>query len=241
MSMKGLFLAGLVLLAGCAKFPNGGASQNTRVHFKMTVAGRIKPNYIYIVAIRWAKDNPPFDQNRGPIPVIASPWGNGFVAGRANVFMRWDSFQVPNYQMFRFTDPIPDDQVPANQSYLTNWQREKDPIDFVDVPDQGRTIEFDLDMSQIAPTGQVADIKSLQVNFLTMDRIPQGNDNGGKFYDALGNTRLPSGIDDFVTIPVDRNGIYNNTSGLFQGVEITGDVDDPDLDITDWEIQVTLP
>ena len=47
-----------LVLAGCAKFPDGGATGgNTQVKFSMTVAGRIKPNYIYVVAVRWAKAN----------------------------------------------------------------------------------------------------------------------------------------------------------------------------------------
>ena len=75
--MKKLGILGLALIAaGCAKFPGTGEGANTRVHITMTVAGHIKPNYIYVVAIRWAKDDPPFDQDHGPIPVLTQPWGN---------------------------------------------------------------------------------------------------------------------------------------------------------------------
>ena len=245
--MKTIALALLaLLLAGCAKFPGGAsAGNNTRVKFTMTVAGVIKPNYIYVVAIRWAKNNPPFDQNRGPIPVIASPWGNGIVAGRANVYMIWDAFQSPNYQMRRFTDPIPDDQFPVDgQAYLTNKVVEAPPLNYTDVTESSHTLEFELDMSQIAAsTGDIPLIRNLQINFLTMDRIPQGSDGGSKFWDALGAGSSPSEIDRFITIPVDRNGMYVNGSGGNPDAvnEISGDVQDPDLDIVNWSVQVTRP
>ncbi|MBN9501704.1 MAG: hypothetical protein BGO01_15465 [Armatimonadetes bacterium 55-13] len=239
-SLWALALSGL-MVAGCAKTPANGVGANTRIHITMTVAGQIKPNYVYIVAIRWAKSNPPFDQERGPIPVIASPWGNGFVAGRANVFMRWDSFQAQPYQMFRFTNPIPDDQVPQDEPYLTNWVQEADPINYVDVTDGGSTLDFELDLSQIAPSGEVASMKALQINFLTMDRVPTGGDSGGKYYDGLGDTRTPSGINKFLTIPLDRNYTYTRTDNPEFIEEPTGDVSDPDLDIKDWSVKVTLP
>jgi len=241
--MKRLAILGLTLaLAGCAKFPSNGSTQNTKVHFSMTVAGTIKPQYVYVVAIRWAKTDPPFDPDHGPIPVIASPWGNGIVAGRCNVYMRWDSFQFPNYQMYRFSDAIPDDQFPTNgQAYNTNPVQQQPPINYVDVTDGGRTIEFDLDMSQIAPsTAEIPQIRDLQVNFLTMDRVPQGGDSGSKVWDALGNTTVFDS-NDFITVSVDRNGTYSNSTVPLPGLEPSGDVADPDLDIVDWKIQVIRP
>ncbi|MCC7229405.1 MAG: hypothetical protein IT203_03360 [Fimbriimonadaceae bacterium] len=243
MKSVALLIVGL-LLAGCAKFPGSGATgNNTRVKITMTVAGVIKPNYIYVVAVRWAKANPPFDQNRGPIPVIASPWGNGIVAGRANIMMRWDAFQSPNYQLFRFTDPIPDNQFPTDGvAYLTQNVPIGIPLDYTDLVANGKTLEFTLDMSQIAPsTAEIPQIRSLQINFLTMDRVPQGNDNGSKFWDALGNGSSPSEIDNFLTIPVDRNGSYSNASNPDNFTEPQGDVPDPDLDIVNWTVQVIRP
>lgn len=246
--MKSLAILGLTLamaLAGCAKFPSNGSTSNTRVHITMTVAGQIKPQYVYIVAIRWAKDDPPFDKDHGPIPVIASPWGNGMFAGRVNMYMRWDSFQFPNYQLYRVTDAIPDDAFPTDGvAYNTNSisQNPPTPIAYVDVTDGGRTLDFDLDMSQIAPsTAEISQIKNLQINFLTMDRVPTGNDSGSKFWDALGNSRSSQDINDFITVPVNRNITYTNSTYLIPGLEISGDVDDPDLDIVDWSVQVSLP
>jgi hypothetical protein len=239
------FLALLTLvLAGCAKFPDGGATGgNTQVKFSMTVAGRIKPNYIYVVAVRWAKDNPPFDQNRGPIPIIAAPWGNGMVAGRANVFVKWDSFQSPEYQIFEFTDPIPDNQAPVDgQAYLTNWTIKGFPLNPRDVGENDRVIEFTLDLSQIAQNvGDIPLIRTLQVNFLTMDRVPQGNDSGTKFWDGIGDNNSVFDVNNFILVSLDQNNVYSNNTVPLPGLETPGDVPDPDLDIVDWSIQVTRP
>ena len=240
-----LALAGMVA-GSCAKFPDGGAAgNNTQVRFRMTVAGQIKPNYVYIVAIRWAKDATPFDQERGPIPVIASPWGNGFVAGRANVFVRWDQFQSPAYQAFEFTDEIPDNSPPVNgEAYLRQWAFKSIPLNTLDVDTEngGRTIEFTLDMSQIAQSaGDIPLIRALQVNFLTMDRVPQDPDSGSKFWDGLGNNDSVFDANDFIQFSVDQANAYSNSSGIFADREPTGDTPDPDLDIVDWSVQVIKP
>ena len=237
-------LTAALMLAGCAKFPEDGvAGGNTQVKFTMTVSGRIKPNYIYVVAIRWAKDNPPFDKDRGPVPVIAAPWGNGIVAGRANVYMKWDAFQSPEYQLFEFTDPIPDNQMPVNgEDYLTQSVVKSIPLNVRDIGENDRTLEFTLDMSQIAAnSADIPLLRNLQVNFLTMDRIPQGNDTGGKFWDGIGDNDSVFDVGNFLTISLDQNNVYSNQQGQYQGIESQNDVPDPDLDIIDWSVQVTRP
>ncbi|MBC8064023.1 MAG: hypothetical protein H7Y17_04285 [Chlorobia bacterium] len=243
--MKGvlLALAGLVL-AGCAKFPGSGtAGANTQVKFTMTVAGRIKPNYIYVVAIRWAKDVSPFDGDRGPVPIIAVPWGNGIVAGRANVFVKWDSAQFPNYKVFEFTDPIPDGSPPVNgTAYLTNYEEKSIPLNTRDIGDNDRTIEFTLDMSQIAQnSGDIPLLRTLQVNFLTMDRVPLANDPGSKFWDGIGDNDSVFGLGNFINVSLDSGTDYSNNGLPQAGIETQGDVPDPDLDIIDWTIQVNRP
>jgi hypothetical protein len=238
-----LILLLVVVLAGCAKFPGaGGQGNNTRLIFTMTMDGEVRDNFIYMVAIRWSKEGSP--RGTGPIPVVAPPWGNGFVAGRANVFVRYDPIQDPAhpYIVYRFTDPIPDNSDPVNgQAYLTQWVQTGYPVAYEDVPTGGKTIKFELDLSQIAEnTADVPLLQAMQVNFLTMDRIPQGSDTN-KNFDGLGDTRLPSGINEYITIPLTRDGVYNNTTGINSGLEPSGDVPDPSLDIVDWQVEVRRP
>ncbi len=238
-----LLLVAVVITGSCAKFPSSGVpGGNTQVRFRMTVAGRIKPGYIYVVAIRWSKNINPVDPNRGPWPVITSPWGNGMVAGRANVYVKWDTFQSPEYQAWEFTDAIPDDEFPGSGPYMTQSQFKGIPLNTLDVTENGRTLDFTLDMSQIAENpSDIPLIRVLQVNFLTMDRVPQDPDSGSKIWDGLGLNSSVFDANNFIQFSVDASNTYNNSSGPFQGREQTGDTPDPDLDIVDWSVQVIRP
>ncbi len=209
----------------CAKFPANGAANGTkRVIFTMTLAQPINPNYVYMIAMHASTDANPTTQ--GPIPVISQPWGNGFVAGTVDLFVRWDPLTSPNYLIYRFKD--------AN---LTQYFQVGTPINSTPVNSGDNRIQFELDINQIASSTAVAPtLQSLQVNFLTMDRVPQGSDSGGKTYDALGNTQLPSQINDFVVIPLNRSAVYNNST--FANLEPSGDTPIPALDITDWSVEV---
>lgn len=221
------------MCAGCAKFPVGPSTQNVHLIFKMTVAGHIKDGsqagespYIYMVAV-----NPSvqlFPTATGPLPVVTPPWGNGFVAGNATHFIQYALGQLGAYTVYVFTTPDLQQFGPTGV-----------PISSTS-PGGGRTIEFEIDLSQITPTGVVtADIQSVQVNFLTMNRRPQGSDTGAKLWDALGDGHDPNSVNDYVRIPLTSSRIWTNTD--FSDVEVTGDVPDPDLDITDWSVEVRRP
>ena len=222
---KLIFCCTALLFAGCAKFPaNGASSATTRVIFTMTTAAPINPNYVYIVAIHASEDTNPTTQ--GPIPVISQPWGNGFVAGTVDLFVRWDPLTSPNYQIYRFQD--------VN---LTQFVAVGVPINSTPVNTGDNKIQFELDINQIASsTAQAPLLQTLQVNFLTMNRVPQGSDPGSKVYDALGDTTDPTQINDYVVIPLNQPGVYNNAR--FANLEPTGDTVDPALDITDWSVEV---
>lgn len=224
--MKLLSMVALALcLFGCAKIPPGaGVAVTKRVTFSYTMVNPINQSFVYIVALRPSTLTNPTDQ--GPVPVVAPPWGNGFVAGNVNYFVKWDFTQPPQSQaqIFQFAD--------AN---LINYFATGVPISFAVSPD-GRTLTFRLDLAQIAPDLATANsYQSVQVNFLTMNTVPQGN-SGSKTWDALGDGRIPSQINTWVTIPLRTSGTYNNTTLGF--IEPTGDCPDPALDISDWSVQV---
>lgn len=220
-----LLVAGL--LAGCAQSPGGGTRGTTRISFTVTFAGEVNPNFVYLVALRPSVETNPTTQ--GPIPVIDRPWGNGFVAGNATHFVRFDRTLSPNYGLFRFRN-----------TQLTEWFPVGAPVTFDDVPNGGKTLRFELDLSQIAPNvGDLNTLQSLQINFLSMDRVPRGNDTRRKFFDGLGDSRLPSEVNDFITVSLKASRVYDNV--FFGNMEPTGDVVDPDLDITDFRVEVRLP
>jgi hypothetical protein len=212
-------------MSGCAKFPaNGAGSSTKRVIFTMTMAQPINTNYVYLVAIHASTDVNPTTQ--GPIPIISQPWGNGFVAGTVDLFVRWDPLTSPNYQIYRFQDTNLTQYIPVGA-----------PISSTPVNSGSNTISFQLDINQIASSvAQAPLLQSLQVNFLTMDRVPQGSDPGSKTYDALGKTDDLTQINDFVVIPLNRAAIYNNSN--FNNLEPASDTPDPALDITNWQVEV---
>lgn len=214
-------------LVGCARGPGGGDSTGTRLTFSMTVEGKINPNFVYIVALRPSTStNPPED---GPLPVIRQPWGNGFVAGDCDYFVQFSPDFSPNYAVFKFRDRT-----------LNEWFQIGVPVRYDDVPADGKTIKFDLNLSQIAGNVNDADLlQTLQINFLTMDRVPRGNDTRGKSFDALGNSRLPSEVNSPITISLKSSRVYDNRS--FNQLEPLNDVADPDLDLRDFRVEVQLP
>ena len=214
----------LLLACGCAKFPSGVAGLTSRrLLFTLTVAGQINPNYVYIVALRPSNLVNPIDQ--GPVPVIGPPWGNGFVAGNATHYVRWDPTTSPAYTIYQFRDAL-----------MAQWFPIGVPVNYTDLPTNGKTLTFELDLSQIASSpAAAAAFQSIQVNFLTMDRVPSGG-TGSKVWDALGNGADPSQINTWITIPLATNGLYNNTR--YNNLEPTGDVPDPNLDLSDFSVEV---
>jgi len=222
------------LACGCAKFPSAPVQTETRITFKFKVDGKIRTGtgadenglpYTYMVAIRPSQDDNPTEQ--GPIPVIAPPWGNGFVAGTCTHFVWWSPQFFPNYTLYQFTDAT-----------MNQYRQLGSPVTFTDLRPGGDTLEFSVDLNQIEPDADVrAKIKSLQVNFLAMDRIPTGGLE--KLWEALGDGRLPTQVNSPVIIPLRVSATYDNK--LFNNLEPLGDQPDPDLDIVDWSVEVRLP
>ncbi|RMG22836.1 MAG: hypothetical protein D6724_09685 [Armatimonadetes bacterium] len=216
----------ILFAIGCAKFPDSGSQQGTRrLIFTIEMASEINPDFVYIVAIR---DGDDLTGQEGPIPVIAPPWGNGFVAGKATHFVRFDGDQ-PNggYGLYRFTDT----------QNLSSWILLGVPISFQTPGPGERTLRFEIDLTQLRPNpADALNIQALQINLLTMDRVPTDpNDNDPKTWDALGNSRDINEISSYLTIFMTPDRIYRNSD---TNLEPEGDTDDPRLDIVDWTIEV---
>jgi hypothetical protein len=219
------FLAAIAVV-GCARFPTGGGGTFTkRLHFRVRLAGPVNPNYVFIAAINDADDLT--GANGGPIPVVQRPWGNGFVAGKCTHFIRYDG-TLPNggYGVFKFTDLI----------NLLTWFQTGIPVNFITPNPGSDIIEFEIDLTQIRPLPSDALlIQALQINLLTMDRVPTNPDDPNpRYWDAFGDG-TPGSINDFITIDVTTAHIYRNSD---LNIEPGGDVADPSLDIVDWSIEI---
>ena len=221
MRIFALLSVALFALLGCAKFPASIGADTTRVIFRMTVRGQINPNYVYVFPIRVSVNPNPVGD--GPIPTLQFPTANGFVQGNVDYFVLW-SPDTTQYTLYKFTD-----------STLTFYNAVGNPINIVEVTQGSRTLGFELSMEQLAP-GAAAQQQVLQVNFLTMNkRLDQSST--GRIIDCLGNTNLQTDFNEPVKIPLATTGLYDNAR--FNFLEpIEPDCLDPDLDITDWSVQV---
>lgn len=244
--MKRLLILCLVaIVAGCAKFPTNGATNNvTRISFMMRVQGKINTtvdedpgtNYIYLVGIRTAtEDNP--DPQTNPQPVFSAPHPNGFVQGQPTHFVQFDTIN-PNatypfhlYQFAKTGDP-------NNPIDLSTYTEVNQPIINFTRPDPGSgVLKFDLYLNQLADSQDAMNnLKFLQVNFLTMNKTARET-TSGRMQDYLGDNNNASEVNKAITIDLRTNTIRQN-DGIY---EPQGDTSDPDLDIVDWSIQVTRP
>lgn len=225
------FIAATLILGGCAKNPPGAIGGNaTRLVVTMRVDGKFRTGaelggglpYIYMVAFRLSDEVNPTTQ--GPIPVVAPPWGNGFVAGNATHFVWWDPNQVSPVTIYRFRD-----------ASLNEYTALGVPINTIVPAPNGNELKFEIGLDQLEPDATLrGNLRTVQVNFLTMDRIAQTGNN--KFWDALGDGRLPSQVNTWINVPITVGGTFNNArSG---DIEPRGDQPDPDLDLVNWEIEV---
>jgi len=222
----------VLLCIGCAKFPDSGTSDFTkRLLFTMTVDSQLRTGleeggtgfpYVYIFAIRLSTEVSPIDE--GPIPVVI-PSGNGFVAGNATHYILWNPLASPSYQIWEFEDET------LNSSVQTGV-----PISFTPIEQGDKTLQFEIDLSQLVPVAEVDGVRSIQVNFLTMNNT--NTSGGGRLWDALGNGDIPTEINSYFTFQPNFSQTYTN---LNTGeIEPQGDVVDPDLDIVDWSVEVRL-
>jgi hypothetical protein len=228
---RAIALSLLLVCTACARFPQTPEPAGTRLVFTLVTEAPVRTGldpgdggtpYIYMVALRPSEDPNPAAQ--GPIPVVAPPWGNGFVAGGCTHFVWWDPAQASEFTLYQFLNPD-----------LQQWFPLGVPVNFERVRPGAHRITFELDLRQLAPSLEdAARLQSLQVNFLTMDRVPVAGTS--KFWDAIGDGRLAAEVNTFLTIPLNVSATYDNArAGM---IEPEGDTPDPALDIVDWSVEV---
>lgn len=216
-----LFIAAALLIAftsGCARFPaNVTPVSGKRLIITMTVAGEINSNYYYYAAFDTSGTAAP-----GPLPVVGRPWGNGWGTGNITDYMLYDQFQPQGYGLYR---------IPTG-TQLLGKEYNGIPISFITPPNGANKLQFTISLDQLATsTLPVENINQININFITTDVILlDDNYPGPKYYDGLGELG-----NEFLTISLTTNQVYSNSQTL---IERAGDVRIPDLDITDWTIEV---
>ncbi|MFQ3611328.1 MAG: hypothetical protein SNJ72_07520 [Fimbriimonadales bacterium] len=212
----------LLLLAGCARFPDTPAEEGVRrLVIEMQVAGRIRPEYHYFVLFNLSNDS---TGQAGPVPVLIPPWGNGFAGGAFTHFMRYDRFQPQaRYALYRV--------VP--ETNLSVFQYIGVPIQVEPVGAESNRLRFEITLTQFLPDPDEARaMRFIQLNFIATDRVPiDPNDTAPKVSDSLG----PPGLGQYLNLRIDQDRIIRN---IDTGLESAGDIADPDLDIVDWRVEV---
>ena len=206
MTRLAAMLALAAMCLGCAKFPTVASSDFTkRLVFTMTVDTQLRTGleeggsglpYVYIIALRLSTDANPIDD--GPLPVVV-PGGNGFVAGNATHYILWNPLASPSYQIWQFQDAT------LEISFQTGV-----PISSLPISQGDRTLQFEIDLGQLVLPADVDLYKSVQVNFLTMNST--ATSGGGRLWDALGDGRIPTEINNYFLLPLNSADTYSNTN-----------------------------
>ena len=263
--LLGPLLAALLLLpAGCAKSPGGGATSpvsGPQLIVTMTVAGNINPNYYYYVLFNVNRAKGPDGSSMGPVPVVVSAdsTGNGYAAGAFTNYVKYKGGQPGGTDFSYYVV----DKTLFNSEALTGRLIQQQAV--------GNTLRFQLPLASLATTNVAVDgINNLQVNFIATNVVPVPGQSLGtpKYFDALyppqqaGNSYVTLNIRSGITV---LPNIFTNTSlgvnekagdvgtqgngGVVQvsrpdsgklsdGVSQNA-INYDDLDITDWTIQLT--
>jgi hypothetical protein len=207
----------------------------TAVTFSFTVTGEINTTapYTYDVAITASTDPNPLPR-LAPLPIINGNNPNGRMAGSPTHFVEFNSAQPTSQYPFTLNRFQPGSLAMFAQS-------ERGEISQFEKFSKGdKTLTFTLYTKMLADTDQAArKLQSLQVNILTMTRLANLG-SGPRIIDSLGDGRTPNGLNQFLTIDLRRNGTYRNDNKL-EPTEDTLGGNEPDVDIVDYKITVTLP
>ena len=251
---------GSALMTGCARYPSGIATSGPRLLMvvSFTVRGRIQqpgdsttPFYYYCVINRTNNLN-----DSGPVPIISTPWGNGFAApdpkqgvpagqSFAQGFVGFVRYSAQNgYRVFSAAVNGPDGK-PVLQNPVNNNFTDLGPPNQAQTPQAGESaLSFQLDLSRLPNN----DTQYIQVNFITTNYLPIGVTDAGihKLWDALGDPGQGD-PNHYVTFPARAISLSNSQNPIEPDRNQPGDVRDtfdgrqvnePDLDIVDWAIQI---
>ena len=173
-----LLIAAAVLstLNGCAKFPTGPTTTGKQLVVTLKVRGRINPldpaepniQRHYFVAID--NDN---DPNTGPLAALYPPYGGtGWVTSQNAA----QSVGLTSFVQYDAANPQGYIYGVLPGSFFLNRTAPQPPIGY-EMLDGGSSLRFVIDFSQIATATIPADqIKQLNINFITTNALPNGND-----------------------------------------------------------------
>lgn len=218
----------IIALSGCARYPSTPIASGKQIVITMRMAGRISSSdaedpsikRYYFIAI----DNDA-DQNTGPWSVIAPPFGgNGWVTSADAAH----SIGLTSYFVLDPDDPSGSVYGVLPGSYFLNTTAPRPPIRF-EIIESGATMRVTIDMNQLATSNiPVGNINQLNINLITTNQLAVNPSYTypGRQWDSLG-----AGGQEYVNVDTSQTRIWSDD-------DEQGDVNDPDLDIVHWTIEV---
>lgn len=232
-------IGALVVLSGCAKFPEQivvGPSRD-RLVVTLTYAAPLDPRFFYFIAL-----DDDGNSLTGPMPSLTAPWGNGWAAlprqadldpntGKPRQGPNLSHFveirplggNVVRAQIYRVTDPT-----------LENYRQEPLGTPLETLLLQPNQVRVTLDMRQLWPNPQPIPNR-IEMNFIGVDEIqlnPQDN-TPRQGFDGLGISG-----NDFISIPLTSNQTFPPSPAFNPEPEAPGDARIEALDLVDWQVQV---
>ena len=248
--------------------PSGSASPGAKfLYVTMTVRGRINTvpadatttGNAYFVLINRSDDM----NEGGAVPIVGPPWSNGYAAparteGQGFVgVVRYDNLQSSQngYGVYSITDSSGNLVNPLTLGRLGGTPL--GPPDTAVTPQNGQnsgqtlnpgdqnTLSFRLDLSRLP----LNNTQYLWINLIATNNLPQGVTDAPKLWDALGDGSKTGTINSAIRLDVTQNPrLLNQNLGtdLREPANDVRDhanpavplVDDPDIDIIDYSIEI---
>jgi len=219
--VKIIILAAALMATGCANSPPGSVSGGRRLVVQMQVAGEIRSDYYYYFAIDTSGN--PLD---GPEAVVGPP--NGWGAGKITHYVQVHGGAFSLWKVLGTAPRLNDQNIgqPRNFAFPAP-----------------NTLWFVIDLDQLdLPPPPIGSSQTIEVNFITTDdgSIPNPGQVIPRRWDALGDLSSST----FFSLPLIPGASFSN--GSAGGIETEGDVqdearnvvDNPNLDIVDWSIEL---
>jgi hypothetical protein len=240
MNTRGIALACLAL-TGCAKIPPGGSSVAPKLlRVSFVLRGEVQlveaglPYYYFVTINR--TDNP---AESGPVPVVDRPWGNGFAAANATSAQGFVGFVAFNYRGPGFgvyscetngvlNNPVTGIFTPLGLPYQTT-----------PVARGSKVISFQVDLNTLPNKT----LRYVQLNIIATNNVPQGAEDAPKLWDALGDGTSTGSLNQFITLDTAQNQLRRNSDDRREPTQndvrdhVAAAVDEPNLDIVDWEAE----
>ena len=228
-------------LCGCAKVPPGTSGATALLRVRAVYRGEVsnpsslRQNTYFVLIHRSDSLTEP-----GPIPVVQPPWGgNGFASASqpgSQGFVAFVQYDQGSYSVYSL------------QSGGTLLPPEARVFEYLGTPETSisprpgeRELLFQLDLSRLPLSNK----RYVYINIISTDAIPQTPDDQPKLWDAMEDGLQSQSLTPWIILDTSVNDRKSNQSSgkepAFNDVRDRingGAIDEPTLDLIDWQIDI---